>query len=157
MKRICLLVALLGLAWQVGVAQSPAVDSTSFSKLAEQARELTPKATAAGGNASIKLEEYPNHFTMIALRMKSGGGEVHENNADFFIVVQGKATLISGGKLEDPQPAGKGEMRGKSVIGGTRQELKTGDVAHIPAGVPHQLILADGDTFSYYVIKVKEK
>lgn len=157
MKHKAMLAVVLGIAGQLGLAQSPSVDSTSLTKLAEQAKGLTSKAQAAGGNASIKLNEYPNHFTMISLRMKSGGGELHENNADFFIVVQGKATLISGGKLEDPQPGGKGEMRGKSVLGGSRQELKEGDVVHIPAGVPHQLILADGDTFSYYVIKVKEK
>jgi quercetin dioxygenase-like cupin family protein len=47
-------------------------------------------------------------------------------------------------------------MRGKSVDGGSRQELKAGDVVHIPAGIPHQTLVADGDSVTYFVVKVEE-
>jgi len=30
-------------------------------------------------------------------------------------------------------------------------------VVHIPASVPHQILVPDGGTFVYFVIKVKEK
>jgi quercetin dioxygenase-like cupin family protein len=35
--------------------------------------------------------------------------------------------------------------------------LNPGDVVHIPATVPHQMLVPDGSTFIYFVIKVKEK
>ena len=47
-------------------------------------------------------------------------------------------------------------MRGASVKGGTRQELKAGDVVHIPAGTPHQMLVAAGNTVTYFVVKVQE-
>lgn len=147
----------LALAAPFAVAQSASVDHLTQAQLADKAQALAAKAQQAGGNASTRLAEYPNHFTMVALREKTGGAEVHENFADFFLVLKGHATLVSGGTVQNLQPAGPGEFKGSSVEGGTRQELNPGDIVHIPAGVPHQLLLADGDTFAYYVIKVKEK
>jgi mannose-6-phosphate isomerase-like protein (cupin superfamily) len=94
---------------------------------------------------------------MISLRHKNGGAEVHENFADLFFVVKGKATLLSGGEVQDPKTSSPGEIRGSSVKGGSSTVLKEGDFVHIPAGVSHQLLVTDGDTFLYFVVKVKEK
>jgi mannose-6-phosphate isomerase-like protein (cupin superfamily) len=94
---------------------------------------------------------------MVGLRHKDGGGEIHENFADFFFVVQGSATLLTGGTLENAKTASPGEIRGTSVKNGTSTTLSQGDVVHIPAGLPHQLLVPEGSTFIYYVIKVKER
>jgi mannose-6-phosphate isomerase-like protein (cupin superfamily) len=115
---------------------NPAVDHLTQAQLIGKIQELTAKAQGPTGNASIKLAEYPNHFTMIALRNKSGGAEIHQNFADVFYVVQGSAALVTGGTVPDGKPSGPGE---------------------IPAGVPHQILLGQGETFVYFVIKVKEK
>ena len=64
--------------------------------------------------------------------------------------------MLTGGQLVDQKTTAPGEIRGKSVQGGTRQELKAGDVVHIPAGMPHQMLLSDGDTVTYFVVKVEE-
>jgi quercetin dioxygenase-like cupin family protein len=32
--------------------------------------------------------------------------------------------------------------------------LSTGDIVHIPAGTPHQLLLDKGKPFTYFVVKV---
>jgi quercetin dioxygenase-like cupin family protein len=47
-------------------------------------------------------------------------------------------------------------MRGDSIEGGTRQELKAGDVAHVPAGLPHQMLVAGEKTVTCFVVKVQE-
>ncbi len=138
-------------------AQTMTVDHFTQSQLLEKASELNATAQGPDGAASSKLNEYPNHFTMIALRHKNGGAEVHENYADVFFVIQGSARLLSGGTVQDTKAVSPGEIRGKSVIGGTETTLNQGDVVHIPATVPHQLLLPDGATFIYFVIKVKEK
>jgi mannose-6-phosphate isomerase-like protein (cupin superfamily) len=140
----------------MATAQSATVDHFTQSQLMEKAQQLRQKA-ADGGSASAKLAEYPNHFTMIALRKKSGSAEVHEKYADFFFVVKGKATLVTGGTVVDPQTSGPGEIGGSSVSGGTRTQLAEGDVVHIPANVPHQLLLPEHGEFVYFVIKVQEK
>ena len=37
-----------------------------------------------------------------------------------------------------------------------RQELRAGDVAHVPAGVPHQMLVAGEKTITSLVVKVRE-
>lgn len=141
----------------VAFAQTPHVDHLTQAGLIEMAQAMSAKASAGGGAASSKISDYPNHFTMISLRKKSGGAEIHDRFADFFFVLQGSATLLSGGSVQDAKAAGDGETRGSAVIDGQRTELAPGDVVHIPAGVPHQLIVPENVTFTYFVIKVKEK
>ena len=117
-------ISILTVAMAVGVAvcgsigmrgQAATVDHFSQEQLIKLAHELDAKASSGGGNASKKLAEYPNHFTMIALREKSGGGEVHENFADFLFIVEGKARLITGGTVKDGKSTGPGEILGSSV------------------------------------------
>lgn len=137
-------------------AQSATVDHLTQSELLSKALALEEQASP-GGSASAKLAEYPRHFTMIALRKKSGGAEIHEKFADFFFVVRGKATLVTGGTVADAQTVSPGEIKGTKVQGGLRTSLQEGDVVHIPAGVPHQLLLPDHGELVYFVIKVQEQ
>jgi mannose-6-phosphate isomerase-like protein (cupin superfamily) len=155
MKLTIAFLALAASAIPLAVAQTLRVDHLTQSQLIEKAQGLNEKAQGPDG-ASSKLNEYPNHFTMIALRHKDGRAEVHENYADVFFVVQGSAKLLSGGTVQDSQTASPGEIRGKSVLNGVETKLNQGDIVHIPATVPHQL-LPEGGTFLYFVIKVKEK
>src|SRR4051812_5526655 len=66
-------------------------DHWSTAELQERARHLKELA-AEKGNASEKLEIYPHHFTMLAFRNRTGGGEVHQNYADVFYILDGRAT-----------------------------------------------------------------
>ena len=140
-----------------GLLDGLTLDHLTQAQLIEKALKLVPTAQAEGGGAGIKLQEYPNHFTMISLRQKDGGAEIHESFADIFFVVQGSATLVTGGTVQDSKTVKPGEIRGSAVLGGKSALLRQGDFAHIPAGLPHQLLVAEGETFVYFVIKVKEK
>src|SRR5271168_3256788 len=140
--KIAIAAVIVALA-HAATAQTVKVDHFTQSEVIERAQALNAKAQGADGAASVKLDEYPNSFTMIALRHKDGGAEVHENYADFFLVVQGHATLLSGGTVKDGKTTSPGEIRGASVQNGDRTNLNEGDIVHIPAAVPHQLLLAD--------------
>src|SRR5450631_806174 len=120
-------------------AQTPKVDHLTQSQLIELAMSLNAKAQGPDGAASSKLNEYPNHFTMISLRHKDGGAEIHMEYADIFFVVEGQATLLMGGAVQDGKTVSPGEIRGTAVQNGMRMNLNQGDVVHIPATVPHQL------------------
>jgi mannose-6-phosphate isomerase-like protein (cupin superfamily) len=158
MKTIAASAALLvaAMAPCIASAQSPTVDHLTQVDLLQKAQQLDQQASQSG-SASVKLEEYPNHYTMVALRKKSGGAEVHQNYADFFFVVRGKATLLTGGTVVDQKTASPGEIRGSAVRDGRATALQKGDVVHIPANVPHQLVLPAHGEFVYFVIKVKEQ
>lgn len=141
----------------LGLAQSPGADVTTRSQLLEKEKELKQKALAGDGAASVKLSDYGNHFTMLSYRNKSGGAEVHAKFADIFYVIEGNATLQTGGKLVNPAQTGTDEPRGTAIEGASETPLAAGDFVHIPAGVPHRLIIPEGTDFCYFVIKVREQ
>ena len=138
-------------------SQNMTSDRWTREGLLERAQHLRQAAAQGDGSASETLEKYPHHYTMLAFRSRNGGGEVHENFADVFTIVDGHVTLITGGDVTDAKTTAPGEIRGTGVYGGTRQELRAGDVVHIPAGTPHQMLVAEGETVTYFVVKIEEK
>ena len=138
-------------------AEEPeAVDHTTRPVLMERAAYLKEMAKAGEGSASEVLKEYPRHNIQLSVRLRSGIAELHERFADIFFVLDGRATLVTGGAIVKPQTTSPGEVRGATVEGGARQELRAGDVAHIAAGTPHQILLTGDATFTAMVIKVQE-
>ena len=137
-------------------AQTMKSDHWSSAQLLERAKHLREIAAKGEGSASETLEKYPHHYTMLAFRTRNGGGEVHQNFADTFYIVDGHASVLTGGELVDTKTSAPGEIRGASVKGGSTQELQPGDVVHIPAGVPHQMLVADGESVTYFVVKIEE-
>jgi mannose-6-phosphate isomerase-like protein (cupin superfamily) len=138
------------------VRQSP-VDHYSQAVLLERAVYLRQLARHGDGSASETVKEYPQHFTMLSFRSRDGEAEVHESHADLFYVLDGRAILVTGGTVSGARTVGPGETRGDSIHGGTRQELRAGDLAHVPAGVAHQMLLSGEKTITCFVLKVLEK
>lgn len=151
-----LLLLAAGVQSQTMSSDPASSDRWNREALLARAGHLRQLAREGDGSASETLTKYPHHHTMLAFREKSGGGELHQNFADMFTILDGHATLITGGEVVDAKTTAPGEIRGSSVKGGTAQELKAGDVVHIPAGVAHQMQLAAGDTITYFVVKVEE-
>ena len=67
------------------------------------------------------------------------GASVHEAQAEMFYVVDGSATLLTGGKLVGETRNGT-NLQGKSIDGGTARKFGKGDLMIVPSGVPHQFI-----------------
>ena len=117
-------------------------------------QQLSPKVNEAKV-AVENLDNFGNQLTMVAHREGNGEVEIHEHYADVFVVVSGHATLLAGGKAEEAKATGPGEFRGGTILGGQRHTLGPGDIVHIPARVPHQVLLAPNQSFTYFVLKVK--
>jgi glc operon protein GlcG len=86
-------------------------------------------------------------------RTAPGEVEYHERFVDVMHVVEGTASVVTGGELVDPREVAAGELRAASVEGGTTRTLAAGDVLAIPSGVPHQFVEVS-DPFLYFVVKV---
>jgi mannose-6-phosphate isomerase-like protein (cupin superfamily) len=138
------------------MASAQSVDTYSTQKFAQIKKDLEPKADQAGGDAALQLQKYPNHHTMISFRNKSGKGELHEQDADVMFILDGSTTLVTGGSLVNPKTTAPNEVRGDSVKGGTSVTLHKGDVVHIPANTPHQMLLPAGGSVEYFVVKVQK-
>jgi glc operon protein GlcG len=87
---------------------------------------------------------------------REGPGEVeyHAHTVDVMHVVDGTATVLTGGEMVGVRSAGDGELRAESVIGGHPHQLSAGDVLAVPAGIPHQFTQVS-DPFLYFVVKVE--
>jgi mannose-6-phosphate isomerase-like protein (cupin superfamily) len=133
------------------------LDHWTAAVLLERAAYLHKLAKHGDGSASETLKEYPRHCAMLSFRNRDGEAEAHENFADVFYVLEGRATLVTGGTVAGARLIQPGETRGSSIEGGARQELRAGDVAHVPAGLPHQMLVAGEQTVTCLVLKVQEK
>ena len=131
-------------------------DHWSSAVLLERAAYLHKLAKNGDGSTGETLKDYPRHCAMLSFRSRDGQAEVHENFADIFYVLDGCATLVTGGTVAGAVCIGPGEMRGSSVEGGRRQELRAGDVAHVPAGMTHQMLVAGDKTVTCLVMKMQE-
>jgi len=123
----------------------------------DQLRDTESHLSSQEKGGFTTLADFGTHNVMLAVRHGNGQAELHEHMADVFVVRAGNATLVTGGEMAGAKTTAPGEQRGSSITGGSRQALAPGDVVHIPAGLPHQLLMKDGDTFSYLVVKAAEK
>ncbi|MGD0733356.1 MAG: hypothetical protein ABR956_18980, partial [Terracidiphilus sp.] len=123
------------------------LDHWSAAILLERGAYLRKLARQGDGSASETLREYPLHSTMLSFRGRDGLAELHANFADIFVVLDGRATLVTGGTVAGAETIAPGEVRGATIEGGERRELRGGDVAHVPAGLPHQMLVPGDKTF----------
>jgi mannose-6-phosphate isomerase-like protein (cupin superfamily) len=112
------------------------------------------------GDKPLVFEAYGNyerHSVYLVLRGKTSTAELHETEADLYVVRRGRATLAIGGELVDPETRPRKQVRAPSIRGGHRREIGPGDVVYIPVAVPHQLILPAGESFLYDLTKFNEE
>lgn len=95
-----------------------------------------------------------NYMIHTSRREKAGMAEVHTKDADLIRVVDGEATLITGGTVIDPKTIASDEVRGASISNGAEMKLAKGDVIVVPAGTPHWFKEVSSP-FLYYVVKVR--
>ena len=84
----------------------------------------------------------------------AGQAEVHGKDADVIYVLDGTATLVTGGTVVDPKTTAPDEIRGREIAGGETRQLARGDVVIVPAGTPHWFEKVPA-AFTYYVVKVR--
>ena len=125
-------------------------------RAAALASQAAPKQ-GADRMASEKLADYGNYNTQLAHREASGSAELHEKFADIFVIQSGEATVVVGGKIDGSHQAAPGEIRGTGVSGGERHHVSAGDVVHIPANTPHQMLVDAGRQVTYFVVKVESR
>jgi mannose-6-phosphate isomerase-like protein (cupin superfamily) len=152
--KILSLLALMTFALPALAQTTPNAHVFPDASVTHQLSDVAQRAKATGA-ASDTLADYGADKLMLAARTATGGAEVHAHFEDIFIVTEGAATLITNGTVIDPQTNASGETKGASIQNGDSQPLAKGDIIHIPAGVPHQMILAPNTVFKYIVIKVK--
>jgi mannose-6-phosphate isomerase-like protein (cupin superfamily) len=123
----------------------------------EELRAAVTPADATPARPMIgKLVCDRGNYTCIALRRTATGEpELHEEWNDVMLIQAGSGTLLVGGELQGARSSAPGELRGGEIRGGERQQLAAGDMMIVPAGTPHQVEVAPGESITYLVVKVR--
>jgi len=106
-------------------------------------------AAFAKGVPLLEVDGYKIHASR---REGPGMAEVHDWETDVVYVLEGSATVITGGTVIDPKVTEPGQVRGPVIQGGESRRIAKGDVVVIPAGVPHWFKEVQGP-LTYFVVK----
>lgn len=112
-------------------------------------RDTMERTFAKGG----LVVDTPTYKVDAGRRTEPGEVEYHERVTDIMYVLDGEATVVTGGEMQDVRVVGPGERRAARTTGGIAQRITPGDVLVVPAAVPHHFTEVT-DPFRYYVVKV---
>lgn len=161
MRTLFLALALAG-ATTAG-AQSKATDIPS------EDIQATVKRTAEArvSDQAIRVVDVDGRYNVgIGVVHRSAGAQgaiAHSRITEIYHVMEGTATLVTGGTLVDPKPVGPESQvvkvlngpstSGPSIEGGESRRIKAGDVVILPPGTPHWFSAIDGQIV-YLVVRV---
>jgi glc operon protein GlcG len=114
---------------------------------------LPSERVAAAFVKGAPLVEDDGYKVHASHRAEAGKVEVHTQDTDIIYVLEGSATLVTGGTVVDGKTLEPDEIRGASIRGGNSREIKKGDLIIVPNGVPHWFQKVSGP-LNYYVVKV---
>jgi mannose-6-phosphate isomerase-like protein (cupin superfamily) len=70
-------------------------------------------------------------------RASIGTAAIHDTEAEFFYVIQGSATMVTGGTLVNPTHPSANNVSGTAIEGGTPRTVSPGDFILVPQGTAH--------------------
>ena len=154
-----LLMAVAAAAGQSPPAGSDEIDGFVFWPH-DQVEAIADRLQGSIGDRAMVYETIRNedgHSVYFVLRGQTGRAELHETEADLYIVHRGRATFVIGGELTDAESLPRKQQRGTTIQGGRRHLLEPGDIIHVPMATPHHLVIEPGERFLYTLVKFDEE
>lgn len=119
---------------------------------AQDARYFPAASVDTAFSKGVPIFETSSFKVHASRRDNPGSAEVHLYETDVIYVLNGSSTFIVGGTMTEPKETAFGEIRGKSISGGTSYALKPGDVIVVPPHTPHWFKEVTAP-FLYYTVK----
>lgn len=92
---------------------------------------------------SLLLAQGPGYTNRVDYRASVGPANLHQAENEIFYVLEGSATLVTGGTLVEPTAPRNGNINGARLDGGTARVVAVGDVLFVAAGTPHWFSAVD--------------
>ena len=149
MRAVILGVALTLAAQSVFAQQTPTADASARTMVtAADVKAMIAKAKADRkdnqpilAQSMIQLAPYN---VSLEYRGAVGNAAIHDREAEMFYVVEGSATLVTGGKLKDEKRTNAENSSGTGIDGGVSRHVAPGDFIMVPEGTPHWFSAIDG-------------
>ena len=126
-------------------APPPAVNvfasSAEVQALIANARKMHPAGQPMFSQKILSLAPYNANMEH---RTATAPASLHEKDAELFYVIEGSATLVTGGKLEGETRANPANLTGTGIAGGDSRAIAKGDFIIVPQNTPHQVLVPAG-------------
>ena len=156
MRSMCLPMIVLAVAPLL--ASDPAGFAMWTPAELKQREQALSKKVGPDHSARETLADYKSHRFRLLYRDGDGFPEQHDHVIDVVLVQSGEATLVLGGAMTGSKASSTaGEYTGTGISGGESHKVGAGDVIHIPAGVPHRFLVAEGKHVTYVLVKFPEE
>lgn len=127
--------------------QAAAAMTKTFTSAAE-VQSLLAKAKSEHKEGQVMTAEHilslAPYTANLEYRPVEGAVAVHETEAEVVYVIDGTATLTTGGTVVGEKRTNATNLSGTSIEGGTEQTINKGDFTIIPQNTPHQFKPANG-------------
>ena len=140
------------MAGQTKIETAPMSKEKPGSATLHVATFIDAKSVSVAFGKGIPLLETAGYKVHASRRVEPGQAEIHTLDTDVIYVVDGSATLVTGGKAVDTREVAPNEIRGVKIEGGEEHQITKGEVIVIPNGVPHQFTAVTGE-LHYFVCK----
>jgi len=137
---------------EVAMAGAAAIDANHPTAEVNHVPAAAVTQAYSAGTTGSTVATGPGFSVNASRRDAPGQAEVHLADTDILYVLEGTATVVTGGRVVEPHEQAPGEIRGSAIEGGAEQRIAKGDVMTIPNGVPHWFKSVRAP-FRYYVIK----
>lgn len=139
--RTFAVVALAGIALSAAQAQAPSTQtmklyasSADVQALIANAKKIRKDDQPMVSQPIVRLAPYAAN---LEYRPAVGPAAIHEKEAEIFYVVDGAATLVTGGKLVNEKRTNPDNLNGAAIENGQSQAVAKGDFFIVPDGSPH--------------------
>jgi len=131
--------------------QPPAPAAAAASRTMVSAADVTAliakaKAERKGDQALLaqSMIQLAPYNVSLEYRAAVANAAVHETEAELFYVIDGSATLVTGGKLTNENRTNAANLSGSGIEGGVSRRVAKGDFIMVPEGTPHWFSAIDG-------------
>ena len=121
----------------VGANAAKAFTSAAATTMPAEVTYLDGARVAAAFARGMPLLEVDGYKVHASRRDGPGLAEIHDTETDVVYVLDGAATLVTGGTVVDGKRTEPGQIRGAAIEGGQSRRIGRGDVVVIPNGTPH--------------------
>lgn len=133
------------------LAQQPARDPAQAMKTFASAADVAALAAKAKSErkegqplVAERILQLAPYNANLEYRAAVGPAALHEKEAEMFYVIDGSATMVTGGKLVKEARTNAENLTGTGIEGGTSRHVAKGDFIVVPENTPHWFSAIDG-------------
>jgi mannose-6-phosphate isomerase-like protein (cupin superfamily) len=136
------------LVTSAALAQQPATQAMKMFSSSSDIQALIAKAKSERkGDAPVVAERIlalAPYNANLEYRAAVGPAAVHEKDAEMFYVIDGSATMVTGGKLVNEKRNNADNLGGTGIEGGQSRQIAKGDFIMVPENTAHWFSAING-------------